>query len=335
MKPRSSRICSSTTSSRRRSTPRPAVRAARSTQRNDVPAWHPDVRAWEVRGADGRHVGLFFGDYFARPSKRSGAWMTTLRDQEKLAGDIRPLVVNVMNFAKAGDGEPTLLQLRRRAHAVPRVRPRPARASVRRDLSDGLRHQRAHRLGRIAVAALRALAGAARILRRFAIHYQTGAPMPDDLLKRLLDGAQLQPGLRHGRICRLGAGRSRLPSAARAENFDVAGVREGRARAHRHAGGDRDAAPAAAFRARVLRRRLCRGLLQLHVVGGARRRRLRGVRGDRRHLRSCDGAEAARPRLFRRRHARSGGALHRVPRPAADARRAAARSAASRLRRPA
>ena len=56
-----------------------------------------------------RHVGLFFGDYFARPSKRSGAWMTTLRDQEKLAGDIRPIVVNVMNFAKAGGGEPTLL----------------------------------------------------------------------------------------------------------------------------------------------------------------------------------------------------------------------------------
>ena len=55
-----------------------------------------------MRGADGSHRGLFFGDYFARASKRSGAWMTTLRDQEKLAGDIRPLVVNVMNFNKAG-----------------------------------------------------------------------------------------------------------------------------------------------------------------------------------------------------------------------------------------
>ena len=74
--------------------------------RVDVPVWHPDVRAWEVRGADGAHVGLFFGDYFARPSKQSGGWMSTLRDQEKLSGDVRPLVYNVMNFNK---GDPTLL----------------------------------------------------------------------------------------------------------------------------------------------------------------------------------------------------------------------------------
>ena len=74
-----------------------------------MPVWHPDVRVWEVTGPGGRFLGLFFGDYFARSSKRSGAWMTTLRTQEKLAGDIRPLVVNVMNFAKAGAGEPTLL----------------------------------------------------------------------------------------------------------------------------------------------------------------------------------------------------------------------------------
>ncbi len=55
-------------------------------RRKDVEAWHPDVMAWEVLGPDGRHLGLFLGDYFARPSKRSGAWMTTLRDQEKLTG---------------------------------------------------------------------------------------------------------------------------------------------------------------------------------------------------------------------------------------------------------
>ena len=72
----------------------------------DVPVWHPDVRAWEVRGPDGQHVGLFFGDYFARPSKQGGAWMGTLRDQEKLTGNVRPLVLNVMNFNK---GDPTLL----------------------------------------------------------------------------------------------------------------------------------------------------------------------------------------------------------------------------------
>ena len=74
-----------------------------------MPVYHPDVRAWEVTDAEGRHVGLFLGDYFARTSKRSGAWMSGFRGQEKLAGDIRPIVVNVMNFSKAGEGQPTLL----------------------------------------------------------------------------------------------------------------------------------------------------------------------------------------------------------------------------------
>src|SRR5262249_33967785 len=78
-------------------------------RRPDIKGWHPDVEAWEVKDADGRHRGLFFGDYFARSSKRSGAWMTTLRDQEKLRGDIRPLVLNVMNFSKGGAGQPALL----------------------------------------------------------------------------------------------------------------------------------------------------------------------------------------------------------------------------------
>jgi peptidase M3-like protein len=88
-----------------------------------------------VRDAAGRHRGLFFGDYFARPSKHSGAWMTRLRDREKLKGDIRPLVVNVMNFSKASDGEPDAAFVRRRQDAVPRIRSRFARTSRRRSRS--------------------------------------------------------------------------------------------------------------------------------------------------------------------------------------------------------
>ena len=80
------------------------------TERTDLPVYHPEVRAFEVK-RDGRHVGLFLGDYFARPSKHSGAWMSGWRKQEKLAGDITPIVVNVMNFAKGAPGEPTLLSL--------------------------------------------------------------------------------------------------------------------------------------------------------------------------------------------------------------------------------
>src|SRR5499426_3920684 len=78
-------------------------------RRDGITVWHEDVRVWEVRDAAGGHRGLFFGDYFARASKPRGAGMTTMRDQEKLRGDIRPLVVNIMNFSKAGAGEPTLL----------------------------------------------------------------------------------------------------------------------------------------------------------------------------------------------------------------------------------
>ena len=74
----------------------------------DVTLYHPDARAWEVT-RDGQHIAVFVGDYFARGSKRSGAWCSAMRSQQKLAGDIRPIVVNVCNFAKPEDGQPGLL----------------------------------------------------------------------------------------------------------------------------------------------------------------------------------------------------------------------------------
>ncbi len=70
--------------------------------------YHPDARAWDVRKGD-RHMGVFIGDYFARSSKRSGAWCSSFRGQNRLDSDVRPIVVNVCNFAKAPKGEPTLL----------------------------------------------------------------------------------------------------------------------------------------------------------------------------------------------------------------------------------
>ena len=98
----------------------------------------------------------------------------------------------------------------------------------------------------------------------------------------------------HGRIPRLGAGRSRLPSRWReADESRRRRVRAGRAGAHRHAGRDRACATARRTSQHVFSGGgYAVGLLQLHVVGGARRRRLRGVRGDRRHLRSGDREEA-------------------------------------------
>ncbi len=70
--------------------------------------YHPDARAWEVRRS-GRHMGVFIGDYFARASKRSGAWCSSFRSQRRLDGEVRPIVLNVCNFAKAPAGEPDLL----------------------------------------------------------------------------------------------------------------------------------------------------------------------------------------------------------------------------------
>ena len=69
----------------------------------DVPLYHPDARAWEVKKGD-RHMAVFIGDYFARSSKRSGAWCSRFRGQHNLGKDIRPITVNICNFAKAPQG---------------------------------------------------------------------------------------------------------------------------------------------------------------------------------------------------------------------------------------
>ncbi|MDB5538474.1 MAG: Peptidyl-dipeptidase Dcp [Devosia sp.] len=78
--------------------------------RSDIVGYHPDVRVWDVmRG--GKVIGLFYGDYFARPGKRSGAWMTSFREQSKLDGDQIPFIVNTCNFSKPPEGQPALLSL--------------------------------------------------------------------------------------------------------------------------------------------------------------------------------------------------------------------------------
>lgn len=78
--------------------------------RADVPGYHPDVKVWEVL-REGNVIGLFYGDFFARPGKRSGAWMTSFREQSKLDGEQIPFIVNTCNFNKPPEGEPALLSL--------------------------------------------------------------------------------------------------------------------------------------------------------------------------------------------------------------------------------
>jgi peptidyl-dipeptidase Dcp len=160
----------------------------------DVPVWHPDVRVWEVKGPDGKHKALFYGDYFARPSKRSGAWMTSLRDQQKLDGEIAPLIINVCNFAKGAEGQPSLLS------------PDDART---------LFHEFGHGLhGMLSNVTYPSLSGTSvftdfvelpsqlyehwqeqpQVLRQFARHYETGEPLPDDLLQRFLAARKFNQG---------------------------------------------------------------------------------------------------------------------------------------------
>jgi peptidyl-dipeptidase Dcp len=162
-------------------------------ERRDVPVYHADVRVWDVT-AGGKHVGVFFGDYFARPSKRSGAWMTGLRDQEKLDGEVRPLVLNVMNFNKGADGEPTLLSFddartlfHEFGHALHGLMsdvtyPMISGTGVLQDFVELPSQLYEHWLDR------------PEILERFARHYKTGAPMPKALMDRLLKSRTFNQG---------------------------------------------------------------------------------------------------------------------------------------------
>ncbi len=161
-------------------------------ERPDLPVYHPDVRAFEVT-RDGRLVGLFYGDYFARPSKKSGAWMSAFRDQHRLP-DLRPggagaasppLILNVMNFAKGAPGEPTLLSLddaRTLFHEFGHglhgllsnvTYPLIAGTNVARDFVEFPSQLYEHWLER------------PEVLRRFALHYRTGEPLPEADLAKL------------------------------------------------------------------------------------------------------------------------------------------------------
>jgi len=157
------------------------------TPRADVPVYHPDVKAYEVHAADGRLVGLFLQDNFARPSKRSGAWMSSLRLQRRNgvapgSAESLPIILNNNNFAR---GEPTLLSL---------------------DDARTLFHEFGHGLhGLLSDVTYQRLSGTQvlrdfvelpsqifehwiterEVLARHARHYQTGAPIPDELVARL------------------------------------------------------------------------------------------------------------------------------------------------------
>jgi peptidyl-dipeptidase Dcp len=154
-------------------------------ERKDLPLYSPDVRAYEVKDSAGKHVALFLGDYFARPSKRSGAWMSAFRVQQNLDGVVRPIIINVLNLAKPAGGEEALLSI---------------------DEARTLFHEFGHALhGMLSDVTYPALSGTSvstdfvelpsqlyehwlmqpQVLRAYARHVETGAPIPDELIARL------------------------------------------------------------------------------------------------------------------------------------------------------
>lgn len=161
---------------------------------DDIPVYHPDVRVFEVLDPSGQHVGLFLGDYFARPSKRSGAWMSGFRSQHKLNGDVAPIIVNVMNFSKGAPGEATLLTFddaRTLFHEFGHglhgllsdvTYPMISGTSVARDFVELPSQLYEHWLSE------------PEVLSKFATHYKTGEKMPKDLLDKLLAAANFNQG---------------------------------------------------------------------------------------------------------------------------------------------
>ncbi len=173
----------------------------RFVEQKGLRLYHPDVRAFEVLDENGKHVALFLADYFARPSKRSGAWMSDFRAQQRLDGEVRPVIVNVMNFTRGADGAPTLLSLddaRTLFHEFGHglhgmlsdvTYPLVAGTNVARDFVELPSQLYEHWLLEPAV------------LRQFALHAETGEPMPDDLLERIIASRHFNQGFATVEFC--------------------------------------------------------------------------------------------------------------------------------------
>ncbi len=171
----------------------------RAVEKPDIPAYHPDVRVFEIRDRDDRLVALFLGDYFARSSKRSGAWMSSFQSQHKLPlkngarGEL-PIIYNVCNFAKPAPGKPALLSLddartlfHEFGHALHGMLsdvtyPSVSGTGVSRDFVELPSQLYEHWLT------------VPEILKDYAVHYETGAPMPQALLDKVLAARTFNAG---------------------------------------------------------------------------------------------------------------------------------------------
>ena len=160
-------------------------------QRKDIPTYHPDMKVFEVSDKNGKPIALFYSDYFRRPTKRGGAWMSSFAKQSKQRGQL-PIIYNVCNYAKAPDGQPSL---------------------VTWDEATTLFHEFGHALhGILSDCQYNTLSGTAvardfvempsqfnesfasipEIFDHYARHTETGKPMPADLKERMLKSINFQ-----------------------------------------------------------------------------------------------------------------------------------------------
>ncbi len=160
----------------------------------EVPVAHPDVRVWQVRSAQGRHIGLWYFDPYARPGKNSGAWMSEYRTQDAVCGDLHPIVSNNTNFVKTDDGTPILISwddavalFHEFGHALhglsSRVEyPSLAGTNTVRDFVEFPSQLHENWLS------------TPEVLSRFAVHYRTGAPIPQALVAKIKSAATFNQG---------------------------------------------------------------------------------------------------------------------------------------------
>ncbi len=163
-------------------------------EHEDIATYHPDIRVFEVLDANNERIAIFLGDYFARSSKRSGAWMSGLECQHKLNCGATPIIINTMNFARPPQGDPCLLSMddartlfHEFGHALHGMLsnvtyPSVSGTSVSRDFVELPSQLYEHWLT------------VPETLARYAIHYKTGKPIPQELVDKVLSAQTFNSG---------------------------------------------------------------------------------------------------------------------------------------------
>lgn len=162
-------------------------------ERNDIQAYHPEVKIFEVKEKDGKHIGILYTDYFPRESKKSGAWCGRFRSQSSIEGQfVAPLVTNVGNFSKPTGDKPALLSLdevntmfHEFGHAL---------NGLFQNISYPGGSHRSVDFVELPSQIMENWATAPEVLKMYAKHYQTGEPMPDELIKKINNAGLFNQG---------------------------------------------------------------------------------------------------------------------------------------------